>query len=132
MLIHVLPGPVHGPPLALPNELNLRHLLYRLTGIVDADDDTEATGVLQKWPTQKSLPTVLNRTPNIPVVPVHPNPDPPEADSRYVFSKKDSCSRTLANLDCPKGPLRDLLHLLSNPKTVWVNTNHPDYLRPQP
>lgn len=131
MLIHVLPGEIHGIPLALTNELHAVRYRRTVTALVDAGDDTPATRLARDWARQCNIPTVSHQRPDLIVIPIdmagtfgdYEGP----AKGLFMPQAQDAWNKALSQIQPRRpGPLRRLLNKFQG-ETLWVNTTHADY-----
>ena len=126
MLIHVLPGSIHGNPLALTNELNAIRYRHALTGLADTGDDSETSTLARQWAQPRQIPTVRALRPHLLIIALDLAKDWANQASLQETPlenmAKDAWQRALTGINPRPSPLRALLDLFQRRMTIWVNT----------
>ena len=128
MVIHVVPAPIPGVPLALTNELNSLRFQNRITALLAWEDQEESTNVAREWAQRCGIPVIDGKRPDLVVVASsHLDGCFEETITNPAALAKDAWKQVLERVPPEKGFLKPLLECLRTKKTLWVNTTNDSY-----
>ena len=126
MLVYVMPGATPPTPLVLINQLNELRFMNPVSAIrLRQGDESENSQVAREWAGTRGIPVTNGGLPEVIVLTTDMTtegfPDlEREAGSAWSQARRE---------DPDQSPLTRIRYLLSNKRTLWVNTGNAEYAR---